>query len=103
MKTASEMTNPKQKRSVVIVFGVVVGCFIGGLIGSFGYDALINSEQNQAMNDYLLGIPGVVDSGLRLVRTGIGSACGATIGLVLGALVGRRRQQGIEVKDSRAS
>ena len=103
MKTASEMTNPNQKRSVVIVFGVVIGCFIGGLIGFFGYDAVVSSEQNQAMNDYLLGIPGVVDSGIRLVRTGIGSACGATIGLVLGALLGRRGQQGNEVKASRAN
>ena len=100
MKTANETTNPNQKRSSVIVFGVVIGCFLGGLIGFVGYDAVVNSEQDQAMNDYLLGIPGVVDSGLRLVRTGIGSACGATIGLVLGALLGRRRQQRIEVKAS---
>ena len=96
MKKASEMTGPNQKRSVVIIFGVVMGCFIGGLIGFFSYDAVIISEQNQAVNDYLLGIPGVVDSGIRLVRTAIGSACGAIIGLVLGALLGRRRQQGMK-------
>ena len=64
MKTASEKTNPNQKRSVVI--WVVFGIVIGGLIGFLGYDAVINSE-DQAMNDYFLGIPGVVDNGLRLV------------------------------------
>lgn len=94
MKIASEMTNPNQKRSVVIPFGVVIGCFAGGLIGFFGYDALVSSEQNQATDDYLLGIPGLVDSGIRLVRTGIGCASGATIGLVLGVLLRRWRQDG---------
>ena len=94
------MTQLNGKRSLLLSvgLGITIGCFVGGLIGFFSYDVVLDPEQDQAMNEYLLGIPWLIDSGFRLVRTGIGSACGATVGLVLGALLGRRRQQGIEVK-----
>lgn len=98
------MTKPNRKRSVLIgvVLGIMVGCFVGGLIGFFGYEAVIDSEQDQATNEYLLGIPWLIDGGFRLVRTAIGSALGATVGLVFGVLLGRRRQPGIEM-DAKSS
>ena len=98
------MTKPNRKRSVLlwVVLGIVTGCLVGGLIGFFGYEAVVDSEQDQAMNEYFLGVPWLIDSGLRLARTAIGSALGATVGLVIGVLLGRRRQQGIQM-DAKSS
>jgi len=72
------------------------------LIGFFGYEAVIDSEQDQAMSEYFLGVPWLLDSGFRLVRTAIGSACGTTVGLVLSVLLGRRRQRQVQL-DAKSS
>jgi hypothetical protein len=94
------MSKPNRKRPTLLWVGL--GIMIGGVIGFFGYEALIDSEQDQAMNEYFLGVPWLIDSGFRLVRTAIGSALGATVGLVIGVLLGRRRQQVIQM-DAKSS
>ena len=98
------MSKPNRKRPTLlwVGLGIMIGGVIGGVIGFFGYEALIDLEQDQAMNEYLLGVPWLIDSGFRLVRTAIGSALGAAVGLVIGVLLGRRRQQGIQM-DAKSS
>jgi hypothetical protein len=92
------MTKSHVRRSIFFstVLGILIGCFVGGLLGFFGYESQIESEQDQALSEYLLGVPWLIDRGFRLVRTAIGSALGATVGLVVGILLARRRRQGID-------